>query len=171
MSRGDYDWTMRNVKTLRATRRCMLKGTLLLSCVLVLSPVATGEVTPAQCVMITRAKLQKMLGRPVKCRNVTGDVECFGHELQPVRVVFNESGVAKRIELHTGCNGIYGLKDQLNKIVPEKARGKFRQRNERPRDGSCEMVYEEEYECLKIKYREELCRGCAPASITVEWKE
>ena len=55
-------------------------------------------------------------------------------------------------------------------IVPEKTRGKLRQRTETSERGSCESGYKEEYECLKIMYRQQNCMGCAPATITVEWK-
>ena len=162
---------MSGVKTHRTIKRCTsLKRLLLLSSVLALSPVATGEVALTKCVMITRSKIEKELGRPVKCRDETRNVECFGHELEPIKVLFNEAGVATRIELNTFCHGIHGLKDKLNQIVPEKARGKLRQRTETSERGSCESGYEEEYECLQIKYRQQNCMGCAPATITVEWK-
>ena len=162
---------MRDVKTHRTTKRCTsLKGLLLLSAVLALSPVATGETVLTKCVKITRSKIEKKLGRPVECRNDTRNVECFGHELEPTKVLFNKSGVATRIEIRTGCNGLHRLKDKLNQIVPEKARGKLLQRTEPSERGSCESGYEEEYECLKIEYREKTCMGCAPATITVEWK-
>ena len=126
--------------------------------------------TKTQCVMITKARIEETLGQPFKCVNETGNVWCFGHKQQPVRVLFNESDVAKRIQISTGCSGIRGLKEKLNQVVPEKARGKYRQRTDRSTQGSCKSVYEEDYECLKIKYVQENCMGCVPASITVEWK-
>ena len=168
---GDYGWTMSDVKTHRATkRRTSLKGLLLLSSALALSPAATGEAALIKCMRITRAKIEKKLGRPIKCRNDTRNVECFGPELEPTKVLFNESGVATRIEIRTFCNGLRGLKNKLNLIVPEKARGKLLQRTETSERGSCESGYEEEYECLKIEYRQQNCMGCVPATITVEWK-
>ena len=121
--------------------------------------------------MITRAKIEETLGQPVNCFKDTENVACFGHKLHPGRVLFNESGVAKRIEISTGCIGIHGLKEKLDKVVPEKARGKYRQRIDRSVQGSCQNVYEEEYECLTIKYVQENCMGCIPASITVEWND
>ena len=95
---------------------------------------------------------------------------CFGDKQQPVRVLFNKSGVAKRIHISTVCSGIRGLKEKLNQVVPEKARGKYRQRTDITAQDSCKSVYEEEYECLKIMYFQENCRACVLTSITVEWK-
>ena len=141
---------------------------LMLASFFTLSPQRDDSKT--QCVMITRAKIEETLGQPVKCSKEIENVACFGHTLEPVRVLFDESGVAKRIEISSACSGIRRLKEKLNRIVPEKARGKYRQRTDLSAQGSCESVYEEEYECLKIKYFQENCMGCIPASITVEWK-
>lgn len=105
----------------------------------------------------------------MKCTSDAKDVECFGHELEPVKVHFNSSGVAKTIELYTGCKGVWGLTPALDKIVPKKTRCEYLQRIEYPK-GSCDWVSEEDYDCVKIKYLQKTCMGCAPASITVSWK-
>ena len=91
--------------------QCLLTLLLLASC-FTLSP--QRDETKTQCVMITRARIEETLGQPVKCFKDIKNVACFGHELQPARVLFNESGVAKRIEINTGCSGIRGLKEKLN---------------------------------------------------------
>ena len=132
-----------------------------------------------QCVMITKAKIEGKIGPRVKCFNERKEIlhfgnkeemVCFGNSLEPTRVQFDSSGVATHIWLRTSCIGVHGLKRRLNQIVPEKARGKFRHRTETTAQVSCEAVFEEEYDCVSIKYSEERCRGCAPASITVTWK-
>ena len=124
----------------------------------------------AQCVTITRAEIEKLVNRPAKCFKEAENVECFEAKHSGVNVLFNESGVAKRIEIATACSGIRGLKEDFDQFVPEKARGKYRQRREISEQFACERVYEEEYECVKITYLQQNCRGCVPASITVEWK-
>jgi len=84
-------------------------------------------------------------------------------------VLFNSSGLAKKIEISTGCNGIHSLIEALNESVPKKVRGKYRRRVEMPGAG-CKAAYEEEYDCLRMEYVQENCMGCMPASITMIWK-
>ena len=125
---------------------------------------------PKKCVNVTRAKIQETLGKPVKCLKDSKDVECFGRELEPLRVQFNSSDVVTRLDISTGCRGLNSLKKVLDEIVPKDDRGKYRQQFQKSLTGSCHMVSEEEYECLRITYSQELCMGCAPASIEVIWK-
>jgi hypothetical protein len=122
-----------------------------------------------RCVTVTRAEIQEKFGKPVKCLNNSKDGECFGNEREPIRVQFNSSEVVTSIDLFTGCNGLYRLMNVLNESVPKNVRGKYRRRLE-PRPGSCQSVSEEEYECLRIRYFQENCMGCSPASIKVIWK-
>lgn len=128
-----------------------------------------GSLPKKRCVMLTRASVEEKFGRPVKCLDKSQDVECFGHERDPVRARFNTSGLAKKIEISTGCNGIQSLIKALNESVPKNTRGKYRPRVELPGHG-CQTVYEEEYACLRMRYEQENCMGCAPASITMIWK-
>ena len=123
-----------------------------------------------RCVKVTRAEIEEKFGKPVKCLNTPKDVECFGHEREPIRVQFNSSDVVISIEISTGCNGIRSLVNALNEIVPKNDRGKYRQQFQRSPTGSCQTVSEDEYECLRIRYFQENCMGCAPASIKVIWK-
>lgn len=122
-----------------------------------------------RCATLTRANIQGKFGRPVKCLNTSKDVECFGHEREPIRVQFNSTDVVTSLEISTGCNGMDSLLNDLNESVPKNARGKYRTRLESSR-GSCQQVSEEEYECLRIRYFQVMCMGCAPASIKVIWK-
>lgn len=126
--------------------------------------------SPKRCINVTRAKIQEKFGKPVKCFNDSKDVECFGRELEPVKVQFNSSDAVTRLDISTSCTGIHSLKRMLDELVPKNARGKYRQQSQRSLTGSCEAVSEEEYECLRITYSQENCMGCAPASIRVIWK-
>ena len=123
-----------------------------------------------KCARVTRAKIEEKLGTPVKCLNDSEDVECYGHEREPMRVQFNSSDVVTSIEISTSCYGLHSLMKVLNEIVPKKARGKYLKEMAKSPSGSCGVVSEEEYECLRIRYFEELCMGCAPASIKAIWK-
>ena len=136
-------------------------------------PFLSGPVSsrsPKRCVNVTRAKIQEKFGKPVKCLNASKDIECFGHEREPMRVQFNSSDVVTSIEISTSCYGLRSLMEALNEIVPKNARGKYRQQSQRSPTGSCQDVSEEEYECLRITYSQQNCMGCAPASIKVIWK-
>jgi hypothetical protein len=130
-------------------------------------PLSSG---PKSCETLTRAKIQEKFGKPVKCQKGSQDDECFGRELEPVRVQFTSSDVVTRLEIKTYCNGIQPLKAVLDDLVPKDARGKYRQQSQRSPDFSCQRISEEEYECLRITYFQEMCMGCAPASIKVIWK-
>src|SRR5678816_3646872 len=61
---------------------------------------------PKSCETLTRAKIQEKFGKPVKCQKGSQDDECFGRELEPVRVQFTSSDVVTRLEIKTYCNGI-----------------------------------------------------------------
>lgn len=62
-----------------------------------LSPQRDGS--KAQCVMIARARIKERLGRPVECRKAAENLECFDGKGAYVTVLFDESEIAKRIEL------------------------------------------------------------------------
>jgi hypothetical protein len=134
--------------------------------------------THEKCATVTRAKIEERFGIPVKCLNEvqvavgvdSEDVKCFRHEGVPMRVQFNSSDVVTSIEMSTSCNGLQSLMRVLNETIPKSARGKILQEVQKSPSGSCEVVSEEEYECLRIKYSRELCMGCAPASIKAIWK-
>ena len=121
-----------------------------------------------RCTIPTRATIQEVLGKSVKCpHNPKPEVECFGED-GSVQAKFTSEGVAKKIDLWTGCNGIWGLSKTLDRILPKNARGKVRRRSENP--NGCQTRIVEEYDCLTIEYFQENCMGCAPASITMTWK-
>jgi hypothetical protein len=127
---------------------------------------------PKSCVRLTRAKIQEKYGKPVKCPKDSKDEECFGPELEPVKVQFNSSDVVTRLEIITHCRGIEALRTVLDELVPKSGRGKYRQQSQRTSPtSSCQKTSEEEYECLRIRYFQEMCTGCAPASIKVIWKD
>lgn len=136
-----------------------------------LLPAPLSNCIPKKCVTLTRADIREKLGKPVKCLNDSKDTECFEHEREPIRVLFNSSDVVTSIEISTVCNGLHSLIKALNEIVPKENRGKYRQQFERSPAGSCQRVYEEEYECVRIRYWQENCMGCAPASIKVIWNQ
>jgi hypothetical protein len=138
-------------------------------CSLFVSSTTLGGLPKKRCVLLTRASVEEKFGRPVKCLDKSKDVECFGHEGEPVRVQFNTSGLATKIEISTGCNGIQSLIKVLNESVPKNTRGKYRPGVE-PAGHGCQTVYEEEYACLRMTSTQENCMGCAPASITMIWK-
>jgi hypothetical protein len=120
-------------------------------------------------VRLTRANIEKRFGRPGKCFDEPKDVECFGHEGKLIRVQFNSSGVVQNTEIRT-VGGLHSLIEWLNQSVPKKARGKYRQRVELSERLSIQSVYEEEYDCVRIKYLQVNGMGSEPASITVTWK-
>ena len=129
-----------------------------------------GSQAPEKCAGVTKAKIEEKFGAPVKCLKDSEDVECFGNQQQSIRVQFGSSDVVTSIEISTSCYGLHSLKKVLNEIVPKNARGKFLKESTKSPSASCEMTIEEEYECLRIWYFQELCAGCAPASIKVIWK-
>ena len=133
-------------------------------------PAPLSSRIPKKCVNVTREKIQEKFGKPVKCLNDSKDSECFGRESEPLKVQFNSSDVVTRLDMSTVCSGISSLKKVLDEIVPKDARGDHRQQFQKSLTGSCHMVSEEQYECLRITYSQELCMGCAPASIEVIWK-
>ena len=133
-------------------------------------PAPLSSRIPKKCVNVTREKLQEKFGKPFKCSKAPKDVECFGRESEPLKVQFNSSDVVTRLDMSTICSGLSSLKKRLDEIVPKDARGDRRQQFQKSLTGSCHMVSEEEYECLTITYSQELCMGCAPASIKVIWK-
>ena len=128
------------------------------------------SVSPKKCKTVTRATIEEKFGKAVKCRNDSEDVECFGTPLEPVRVQFDSIDGVTNIEMITFCHGLDSLIKVLNVIVPQNARGKYLQEFQRSPSGSCNRVHEEEYQCVRITYSQELCMGCAPASIKANWK-
>ena len=138
-------------------------------CSLFFSSTTPGSLPKKRCVMLTRASVEERFGRPVKCLDKSPDVECFDHDGEPVRVQFNPSGLAKKMEVRTGCNGIQSLTKVLDERVPKNTRGKYLPRVQLRGQG-CQTVYEEEYACLRMQYAQENCMGCVPASITMIWK-
>lgn|SRR5215470_8186072 len=129
-----------------------------------------SQPAPKKCERLTRAKIEEKFGKPVKCLNDSEDVECFGDEREPIRVQFNSSHLVTGIEMSTICYGLRSLMTGLDETVPKSTRGKYLQRRPKSASGSCSVVSEEEYECLRINYSETLCMGCAPASIKAIWK-
>lgn len=123
-----------------------------------------------KCLRLTRADIRRKLGEPVKCLHDSKETECFGHERMPTKVQFNSSDVVTSIELST-YSGLHTIMQPLNQIVPKENRGKYLKRFENSLPASCQSVSEEEYECLRITYRQELCMGSAPASIKVTWTQ
>ena len=77
---------------------------------------------PKKCERLTRAKIEEKFGKPVKCLNDSEDVECFGHEREPIRVQFNSSDVVTGIEMSTSCYGLRSLMKGLNETVPNLSR-------------------------------------------------
>jgi hypothetical protein len=139
--------------------------------VMVLLTAAPNRVAKHRCVKLTRATIEKKLGKPRKCPSGINDVECFGDERVSVRVPFDSSGVAKSMKLFTSCYGIQSVTKVLDEILPKAARGKRDRRLAMiATPGGCRPINREEYECLRIESSQELCMGCAPASITVTWK-
>ena len=127
---------------------------------------------PKKCVALTRATVEEKFGKPVKCRQENKNEECFSRNevYASLKLQFDESGVVKKIEYYTGCSGVQGLKRELEQIVPVKDRGKYIKHSDLGVRWSCQSVSEEEYECVKIKYSQENCMNCVPASVIVVWK-
>ena len=120
-----------------------------------------------KCERLTRVKVEELLGQPQKCRTETKNVVCFA----AYRVQFNDTGVVEQITMFNHCSGLHWLRKDMDRIVPESLRGKLLKKTDARRDGSCSSGYEEEYACVKINFSEELCMGCAPATITIVWKD
>jgi hypothetical protein len=147
---------------------CYLFLSLLVASVFLSTPLDSNSAK--ECKTVTRAAIEEQFGKPVKCLKDSKDVECFGNQLQPMRVQFDSSDGVTNIEMTTLCSGLESLIKVLNVIVPTKARGKYFQELQRSPSGSCRRIYEEEYQCVRIMYSQELCMGCAPASIKAIWK-
>ena len=130
----------------------------------------THSASPKKCKTVTRATIEEKFGKAVKCQKNSEDVECFGNQVPPVRVQFDSSDGVTDFEMITLCSSLHSLIKVLDEVVPKNARGKYLQELQRSLSGSCHRVYEEEYQCLRITYSQELCMGCAPASIKVSWK-
>ena len=123
-----------------------------------------------KCKTVTRATIEEQFGKPVKCLKDSEDIECYGNHLQLISVQFDSSDRVTNIEMITICKGLESLTKLLNVIIPTNARGKYVQKLQRsPSSHSCRRIYEEEYQCVRITYSEELCMGCAPASIKANW--
>jgi len=128
------------------------------------------NVATKKCARLTRPAIEEKFGKPIKCATDAKDVECLGHEREPMKVHFNSSDVLVSIEMSTSCNGLQSLTKVLDEMVPKNARGKYVQELKKSPSGSCQVVSEEEYECVTIKYFQELCMGCSPASLRIVWK-
>ena len=126
---------------------------------------------PRKCEKLTRAKVVELLGQPVKCKKETKNVECYGGQYAPHTVQFNDSGVVEQLTMFNVCSGVQPLRKEMDRIVPESLRGKLLKKADLSARGSCQPVNEEEYECVKIKFAQELCMGCSPATITIVWKD
>ena len=128
------------------------------------------SISPKKCKAVTRATIEEKFGKPVKCGKNSEGVECFGPQLEPVKVQFDSSDVVTDLEIITFCHGLDSLIKVLDVIVPKNARGKYLQESQPSAPYSCHRVHEEEYQCVRITYSQELCMGCAPASIKASWK-
>ena len=128
------------------------------------------NVATKKCARLTRAEIEEKFGKPIKCTPVSKDSECWGRELEPMRVQFDSSDVVVSMVMSTSCNGLQSLKKMLDETVPTNARGKYVQESKKSPLGSCQVVSEEEYECVTIEYFQELCMDCSLASIRVVWK-
>lgn len=131
--------------------------------------VPSTALTPKKCTALNKADIDEKLGHPVPCSSEIKDYECFGDRDYFLQLEIDESGRVKSMTIRHDCNGVWSLKRKLEKILPEKSRGKLVQKTE-PNWGSCEVKYTEKYECLTIDYFEIVCTGCAPASVTLTWK-
>ncbi len=165
-----YFFPVSSIPELPLSMRC---GHLFFTSLLVASLFVSSSLSsqsPEECIGVTKAKIEEKFGTPVKCSKDSDGVKCFGDQQEPIRVQFGSSDVVTSIEISTLCNGLNSLKKVLNEIVPKNARGKFLKESPKSDYSSCELTVEEEYECLRIRYFQELCTGCAPASIKVIWK-
>lgn len=127
-------------------------------------------VSPKHCKPVARTSIEERFGKAVKCPNESKETECFGPTQEPVRVQFDSLDTVTSIELTTFCQGLQSITKVLNETVPNNARGKYLRESELSRPYSCRHVREEEYQCVRINYSEELCMGCAPAWIKATWK-
>ena len=123
-----------------------------------------------KCERLTRAKTEELWGQPTKCSKEMKGITCFGGQWSPIMVQFNESGVVEQVRMHNPCTGLHWLRKELDRILPENLRGELQKKMDVSPKGSCEWINEEDYECVKIKFTQELCMGCSPASITIDWK-
>ena len=124
---------------------------------------------PKKCDALRREKMIELLGQPGKCHKPEKNVECFGSQSGLYAVQFNDSGLVEQIRMFNGCSGVDWLTKDLDRMAPEKLRGKLLKKTDWT-TGSCEASKEEEYECVSINYTQQNCMGCVPASITIVWK-
>lgn len=127
-------------------------------------------VSPKHCKPVARAMIEEKFGKAIKCPQESKGIECFGPQQEPVRVQFDSLDAVTNIELSSACHGLQFLKKVLNETVPNNARGKYLRGSEPLAPYSCRQIHEEEYQCVRITYSEELCMGCAPARIEAKWK-
>ena len=155
-----------------------MRSDLLIASLLFVSAFVPPVQTPnaeKRCPLLTRAEVEKKLGKPVRCHGeitVPGKpeikYECFGDPEYNILLQTDENDVVKRMTIHHSCNGVWSLKKKIDEILPEKARGELLQNTE-PTLGRCVAKSSQKFECLKIEYWEIMCQGCSPASATLTW--
>ena len=137
---------------------------------LIVSTSAPHKVESTRCERLTRSKILKLLGPAVKCSKEMKQTECFGSPAAGYRVQFNEADIVEQIVSFDLCSGVDSLKKDMDRLLSQELRGKFIRKEDLSALGACESAYEEEYECVKMKFAQNNCMGCVPASITITWK-
>ena len=144
---------------------------LLLTLVAIVAPVSVAAQRPSDgCTAPSRRQVEDTLGEPVECPPNSADAVCFNGKGALVVARFNAQGFAESMSFSTFA-GLEGIKSSVERVVPERSRGKFSKRIEKSERHACQQVYVEEYEWLSMEYGQENCVSLIPASIKVVWKE